>query len=243
MKETTLISLLCIGLLSSCVYDDYMPIDQTGGTDTSADTGSSTSGSDNTGTTGGDTTGTGDTGNASTKVTYYGDAKAILDQMCISCHNATKHEEGVDLSTYATAKNNINKILESIQESGDDIMPPSGKMADNLIQTLKNWKTDGLLEGDPNATGTTPGNTTGNYTYTADIKVVLDQQCNACHGSSNPSAGLNLTTYTLVTANIDKIISRIDLQTGQAGIMPPSGRMAETKIQMFKDWKTQSMPQ
>lgn len=238
MKKTALILLLLAGLVSGCVYDDYMPIDQTGTTSGSTDTSGDTTNTDTTGT---DTSGTG--GTTDTKVTYYGDAKPILDQMCIECHNASVHREGVDVSTYTTAKSNINKILSSIQGSGEDIMPPSGKMADNLIQILKTWKSDGLLEGDPNAGTTTPGSTSGNYTYSADIKVVLDQQCTACHGTTNPSAGLNLTTYALVTANIDKIISRIDLQTGQTGIMPPSGRMADASIQMFKDWKSQGMPQ
>ena len=82
---------------------------------------------------------------------------------------------------------------------------------------------------------------TGTVTYTANVQAILSQQCTSCHGSVNPSAGLDLSSYTRAKSNVDKIISRIDLQTGQSGIMPPSGRMAESYIQTIKNWKTQGL--
>ena len=87
----------------------------------------------------------------------------------------------------------------------------------------------------------TNNNTSGTITYNANVKSILSQQCVSCHGSVNPSGNLNISTYTTAKNNINKIISRIDLQTGQSGIMPPSGRMAENNIQVIKDWKTQGL--
>ena len=43
-------------------------------------------------------------------VTYYRDVEPILKQLCVSCHNATLHEDGVDLSTYMLAKSNVDDI-------------------------------------------------------------------------------------------------------------------------------------
>jgi uncharacterized membrane protein len=80
-----------------------------------------------------------------------------------------------------------------------------------------------------------------NVTYTSHVKNAIDAQCISCHGSINPSGDLDISTYTTAKNNINSIISRIDLQTGQAGIMPPSGRMTETNIQLFKNWLSQGL--
>ena len=57
----------------------------------------------------------------------------------------------------------------------------------------------------------------------------------------NPSAGFDISTFTKAKNNMNAILSRIDLQTGQVGIMPTSGRMTETTIQTFKNWETQGL--
>lgn len=80
-----------------------------------------------------------------------------------------------------------------------------------------------------------------NVTYTNSISGIISNNCISCHGSVNPNAGLDLSTYTLVKNNVDLILGRIDLQTGQTGIMPPSGRMPDNNIQAFKNWKTQGL--
>lgn len=227
-----IIFLLAVSLtFSQCVYDDYEPIDNTSST-------TDTTGSDNGS---GTNTGTGTGSNTSNKITYLGHVKPILNQLCISCHGSVDPEDDLDISTYSKAKSKIDKIIKAMdKKNGDsDVMPPSGRADENLIQTIKDWKTDGLLEGEETTTG--GGNADGNITYNTDIKSLLEQDCTACHGASNPSGGLNLTTYTLAKTNINSIIARIDLQNGQTGIMPPAGRMSEAKIQAYKDWLAQGL--
>lgn len=80
-----------------------------------------------------------------------------------------------------------------------------------------------------------------NVTYTNTIKTFIDNNCISCHGTVNPTAGLDISTYTKAKNNINAILGRIDLQTGQNGIMPPSGRMPENTIQAFKNWLTQGL--
>ena len=174
-------------------------------------------------------------------ITYYGDVEPILKQLCVACHNTTIHEDGVDLSTYDKAKYSFNDIIESMQEDDDDIMPPSGPVDYSIIATILDWKVDGFREGQVSAPDT--GNTDGTYTYTADIKPLIDQECIVCHGATGAAAGFDISSYDKTVSQIDAIIARIDLQTGQAGVMPTAGRMAENKIQAFIDWYTQGMPE
>lgn len=178
------------------------------------------------------------------RVTYEVDVKPILNQLCVACHNPSLHEDGVDLSTYALAKSNINDILESMQEDdSDDIMPPSGRVDNAVIQTLYTWVSDGLLEGEAPPEDPDTGSTDGMYTYTADIINIIDRECIFCHGASSPAGGYDISTYQKVVDQIGVFLDRIDLQTGQVGIMPPAGRMDETTIQTIKDWIDQGMPQ
>ena len=86
-----------------------------------------------------------------------------------------------------------------------------------------------------------PSNST--VTYSNTIQGIISSNCIGCHGASNPSAGFDISSYTKAKNNISKIISRIDQQTGQPGIMPPNGRMIESNIQAFKDWQTQGFVQ
>lgn len=250
MKKIIFLLALSISF-AQCVTDDYEPVDYNTNTPdanapNNADNNNSTTGT-GTGTETGTGTGTGT--NTSNKTTYLGQVQPILNQLCATCHNSVKHEEGIDLSTYSKSKNSIDKIISSMSNQGDEVMPPSGKVADNFIQTMRDWKTDGLLEGSASTGGTTGGGTTTgsgtttSLTYAGTIQGILTQQCTACHGTANAAANLNLTTYTNAKNNIGIIINRIDLQTGQAGIMPTSGRMSEANIQAFKDWQIQGLIQ
>ena len=271
-----LLFLLLIGIsFTQCVYDGPAPTNpnsnQSGASDsTSTDTtnssgsstGTSGSSTDTSGSATGSSTGTsGSTTDTSNKTTYIKDVQPLLNQLCMQCHSSTNPKEGFDISTYSLAKNRVDKIINSMTGQYEEIMPPSGRVSNDIIQTIKNWKSDGLLEGQTASTGTGTGTgstgtgstgtgstgtgtgTTANVTYTNDIQPILAQQCTACHGASNPSAGLSLTSYTSTKAAIAKIISRISLLNGQTGIMPPAGRMSDANIQKFKDWNTQGLLQ
>ncbi len=216
------------------ITDDTVVPDNTGDT---ADTGENTDSTDN-------NTDSADNGDNpfDGMVTYYGDVEPILNQLCIACHGPVDPEDHFDISTYEKAKDEIEDIIKEIEEDGDDIMPPSGRMGENLIQLIKDWETDGLLDGDPNAADDS-GNTSGYYTYVADIQPILNQECTACHGTTNPAGGLDISTFALTISNIDILIARIDLQTGQNGIMPTNGRMDEIKIQKIKEWNALGLPE
>lgn len=177
-------------------------------------------------------------------ITYEVDVKPILTQLCVACHNATRHEDGVDLSSFSLAKAQIDDIIESMleEEDDDDLMPPSGRVDDAIIETLILWKIDGLLQGQE-PVNPDSGPSDGNYSYAANISALIDENCILCHGASSPAAGFDISTYQKTVDQIDIFLQRIDLQTGQAGVMPPAGRMDESVIQMIKDWVEQGMPE
>jgi hypothetical protein len=81
--------------------------------------------------------------------------------------------------------------------------------------------------------------TTANPTYTSNIKPVIQSNCISCHAGNSQFP--NLETYSevkLATQN-GILICRIDQSQACGSIMPPSGPMPQTTIDMFLLWQQQ----
>jgi uncharacterized membrane protein len=89
-------------------------------------------------------------------------------------------------------------------------------------------------------TGTTPGTT---ISYTKDVKSIIDGNCVSCHSSGRSAAFRPLTTYAEVKAAVESagLLSRIQLQSGQQGLMPQGGRMSQTNIDLIVKWNTDGL--
>ncbi len=78
-----------------------------------------------------------------------------------------------------------------------------------------------------------------NPTYNANIGPIVKASCSSCHsgGSQNP----NLSNYAEVKAATQNgnLMCRIDMSQACGGVMPPSGAMPQTTIDMFKLWQNQ----
>ncbi len=179
------------------------------------------------------------------KVTYLEDVVPIMNQLCVACHNASLHEDGVDLSTYELTKFNINDILESMQEDEDedDLMPPGVRVDAAIIQTLMAWQTDGMLEGQAPAEDPVVLPPDGTLNYTANILTVFEDNCIMCHNVNMAAGGFDMSTYQKTVDQIDLIMARMERQTGQAGAMPPAGQMDAATLQMIRDWIDLGMPE
>ena len=80
-------------------------------------------------------------------VTYANTAKAILDSSCVECHNPSNTNGGVQLHTYENAFSVADSGRMIIRmTSSSNPMPPSGNLPDAIIQRLRDWIDDGLLE-------------------------------------------------------------------------------------------------
>ncbi len=78
--------------------------------------------------------------------------------------------------------------------------------------------------------------------YTNHVKPIISSNCISCHNSNaNPIAPFPLETYDEVrdkTEN-ENLLARIQLPDGATLIMPPSGKMSQTKIDIILKWKNQ----
>jgi hypothetical protein len=81
-----------------------------------------------------------------------------------------------------------------------------------------------------------------NPTYTKNIGPLFDSRCTGCH--KNNEQFPNLQTYVQVKEAVDEgdVLCKID-NPAQCNIdntiMPPSGRMQQSTIDMVKKWKEQ----
>ena len=76
-------------------------------------------------------------------------------------------------------------------------------------------------------------------TYNDNIAPIIGSNCLGCH-SSPPQNGapFPLTNYNqvLVRAENGQLLDAISKQTGEPGAMPPSGRLAQTTIDLVEQW-------
>jgi hypothetical protein len=84
------------------------------------------------------------TGTGVTSYTYTADVAPILNSDCVSCHNASRHDAGVNLATYAGA-------LQVVTPGSDQsplvrVVQPAGPMYGNLsgnrnqkVQIIYDW--------------------------------------------------------------------------------------------------------
>lgn len=82
--------------------------------------------------------------------TYNANVKGIIDNKCVSCHNATDYQRA-SLETYAQVIEACNapgdkNLICRIQGSCGDIMPTSGRMPSVTIKIIEDWKLQGYLE-------------------------------------------------------------------------------------------------
>jgi uncharacterized membrane protein len=81
-----------------------------------------------------------------------------------------------------------------------------------------------------------------NPTYTSNVKSIIDNNCLSCHsavGGEYPT----METYVQVkdAAENGNMVCRIDDQSCGT-VMPQSGRMAQVKINIIKEWVANGCP-
>ena len=85
------------------------------------------------------------------QVTYNADVKTIIDNNCINCHSVPPQNGApMPLTTYQQVKNAVENgnLIERISTTDlGEVMPFGGpRLPQNLIDTVIQWETDGLLE-------------------------------------------------------------------------------------------------
>lgn len=82
-------------------------------------------------------------------------------------------------------------------------------------------------------------NNGGPITYQANVKSIIDSKCLNCHSSPvQNGAPFSLTTYAQVKLRAEggALFTAISMPSGSAAIMPPSGRMPQSTIDVIEQW-------
>lgn len=85
---------------------------------------------------------------------------------------------------------------------------------------------------------------TTNVTYESSIKPIMQQYCTGCHGSSNPSAGIDLSTYDLcIQYGQDGSLYGSMLQDGSYSDMPKNAnRVDDCTLNKIQIWINNGYP-
>lgn len=177
---------------------------------------------------------------------YDRDIQPILMSSCAvsGCHDATTHREGIDFSSYQKTLQRIkagdpahSSLYNSITGNSEDIMPPKpySRLSKAAVDSIYSWiKRGGLNEQCASAC-----DTTGTIAYASHIKSIIDLSCVSCHGSTNPSGGIDLTSKSglQAVAQAGKLIPAIT-RTGKFP-MPPTYALSDCEVRQVELWMNQ----
>ncbi|MGQ2983014.1 c-type cytochrome [Flavobacterium sp.] len=78
----------------------------------------------------------------------------------------------------------------------------------------------------------------GNVTYEQHVKPIIAANCLSCHGDGGVSSFRPLGTYAELKDAIQNtnLLDRIQRQNGEPGLMPQTGRMPQSNINMIVEW-------
>lgn len=84
---------------------------------------------------------------------------------------------------------------------------------------------------------------TDTITYTANVKSIIDANCVSCHANGRSASFRPLTTYAEVKDAVQSagVLDRIQRQNGEDGIMPQTGRMPQSDINVILQWSADGL--
>jgi Planctomycete cytochrome C len=159
------------------------------------------------------------------------------------CHDATTHEEGYNLTSYAgimkkgisIGSANDSKLFKVLTASGSDRMPPSPDPSLTKAQrdSIAKWINQG-------AKFTTQCNCqcdATQFAYATIIEPLMKTNCVGCHSVASPGGNINLSTYVGVKAIADngRLVGSVTHATGFVA-MPQGARLSDCQTEQIKQW-------
>lgn len=174
---------------------------------------------------------------------YERDIQPILMSSCATsgCHDAATHREGIDFSSYQKTLLYIkagdplhSSLYNSISGRSEEFMPPKpySQLSKAAIDTIYSW----IKHGGLNEQCASSCDTTGTIAYASHIKSIIDLSCASCHGSTNPSGGIDLTTKAglQAVAVSGKLLAAVT-RTGKFP-MPPTYALSDCEVRQIELW-------
>jgi hypothetical protein len=137
------------------------------------------------------------------KLDYKVDVEPVLKRSCVPCHNASKSDGELDLSTPAgIRKGGISgpvivagepeesPLYTRTQMEKPFRMPPTGRaLRDTKVEILKKWIEEGAELPAPSTVN-----------FKKDVFTILYARCTTCHGGDEPEADLNFESVDQMLA-------------------------------------------
>jgi hypothetical protein len=148
------------------------------------------------------------TSNCDADTTYFvNTVYPILLSNCTTslCHDANSPAEGVNLTNYSSiiktagvvpGNHSQSKLYKMLVQTDEDIMPPTGALAQTDIDAIAQW----IDQGAKNNKCIEDACNTSNVSFATDVMPTIQSNCTSCHGATSPSGGTSLTNYTTVKA-------------------------------------------
>ena len=164
------------------------------------------------------------------------------------CHNGLSGGDAGEytLNTYlgimkiVSPGNAANSRLVNAITNGN--MPPRGhtQLTAAQIATITTWINQGAISN----TCTSSGCDTSNVTYSSSITSILQNSCTGCHSGSSASAGVDLSSYSGVLAQVNngKLWGDVSHTTGY-NVMPVGGAMLSAcDLNIINSWIKKGAP-
>ena len=180
------------------------------------------------------------------KIYFQNDILPLVVSNCAKsgCHDAASKVEGLNLTTYSgimkivkAGSPNSSELIEVINKTGKDIMPPapSAPLTADQKALLSKWISEGATN--EYCAQDTSNCVSTSVSYSTDVSKIISASCVGCHSGTSASGGINLSTYTGVkaAASTGKLYNSI-AQNGSAVAMPPAQKLSTCDISRIKVW-------
>ncbi|HVM89744.1 MAG TPA: hypothetical protein VMT76_16260 [Puia sp.] len=193
-----------------------------------------------------------DTGSSCSADTVYF-ANTILPLLNSSCATSGCHDgkSSGDAGQYTlNTYTGIMKIVKAGNPTGSKLvsiisggqMPPKGHPAVTATQLdlIKTWISQGAL----NNSCTQKSCDTSNVTYSNSVVPILQTYCTGCHGGSSPSGGVDLTTYSGVSAEVSngKLWGDISHASGYNAMPLGGSSLSSCQLSTISSWINKGAP-
>ncbi len=162
----------------------------------------------------------------------------------LTCHHSGHSDSDLNFTVFSNFQEEANdgEIHEVIHETDpddNDMMPPPGEepLTQAEIDIIDQWIAQGANFNSCEECDTTA------YTYSGTIAPMIALHCaGGCHAGSTPAAGLNLTSYNVLSANVGRAWLAIS-HCGQIPMPPVGPQLSDCKLQKFYNWMNAGAPQ
>jgi uncharacterized membrane protein len=183
--------------------------------------------------------------NCSSDTVYFqNDIAPILISNCSmsGCHNSIDHAEGIDVSNYVALMNsdiinrlhaNRSEIMESLNDSGDDLMPPPpySPLSSTKKALIEKWINQGAINNQCMECDTTLN------TFSQGVWPIIAESCQGCHLNGNSGNGnVALNNYTDVSTDTNLLIDCINGNNGVTLMPLGSSGLTDCEKQIIQNW-------